>query len=608
MGDEMNVLVPGRGRRFPHLLFDSLRSKFILSFLVLCLVPMLLLAFFSYRAYLNVLQRNVNSYNSEVIERVARNLEIYLSDLEHILQLRNDYYNLQFIKLSRARDIEGNRRYVFRLWENFNNIRKIKTDLRDIAVTTTEGVTISCYGVSHIDPAEHKLYQILARRSATDMSMALWEPHPFWLGGRVFSVGQAIRDNNGNFLGIMSIDIDLGLLDKICRHVDLSKSGYIMLVDADGRIIYHPDMEKIGGRATALLGRSLPGNRQSTFSTRLEGEDYVITVKAFPPADWFIVSLSNKNELYREMRRVSRIMLALIAAATTAIVLVVILLSRLLTKPLEELQRSMDQAADDLNINVTVRTNDEIGRLGEAFNQMLARIRQLMAQSVQEQKKLRHAEMIALQQQIKPHFIYNTLDLIIGLLETNKNEDVINMVEALGAFFRISLSHGKEFITVREEIEHVRNYLFIQRFRHGDRYNYRFEVDERILENLTLKLILQPLVENAIYHGVRELDRADGLIVVRGYPREDYLCFEVEDNGLGIDSRKVEEINRCLRKTEPAESSHRFFGLYNVNERIVLAFGKEYGLNLISTLGGGTKVTVRLPLIRDETGHDGSRR
>ena len=247
------------------------------------------------------------------------------------------------------------------------------------------------------------------------------------------------------------------------------------------------------------------------------------------------------------MRKVSRFTLGLILASMASIVLVGLFFANLLTRPIKKLKQSMDQAAEDLNTIVPVKTADEIGELGEAFNQMLARIRQLMEQSVQEQKKLRRTEMRALQEQIKPHFIYNTLDLIIGLLETNKNEEVINMVEALGKFFRTSLSHGHELITIREEVEHIRSYLYIQRFRHGDKYDYRLEVDV-LLERKTIKLLSCSRWWNAIYHGVRELEQAGGLITVRGYSEDGRVILVVSDNGRGMLEEQAAGINQCLQE------------------------------------------------------------
>jgi two-component system sensor histidine kinase YesM len=530
----------------------SIRAKFILSFILLSIIPMILLAVFSYHTYLGILQGNVESYSSEVIDRVERSLQIYISDLEQILESRGDYYNVQFLKLSQAGDIEGNRKYTFRLWENLNSIKAWKLDLRDVSLTTLEGVTVDCYGVFHSDPTQNELMQTLANRTTQDDEMAIWGPHADWLGGQVFSVGRAIRGDYDNLLGFMTIDVDVELLNRICRNIALGKTGYVMVVDDDGQIIYHPQADLIGKTLGSLLGDPTANQWKSGFfTTKIGSAVQVIVVKTFAPANWKIIGLSNKAELTAKMQKITGLSLGLIMATIIALTLVAVFLSGLLTKPIKELQNSMRRAAEDLNTNVRVHTDDEIGQLGNSFNQMLTKIRQLMEQSVQEQKKLRKAEMIALQEQIKPHFIYNTLDLLIGMLETNQNEEVIKMVEALGAFFRISLSHGQEMISIREETEHIRNYLYIQKTRHGDQYNYGLTIDETILQCRTIKLILQPLVENAIYHGVREMEPGKGLIRVKGYllPERVGICFEVSDNGVGLSPDKIDDINRCLRES-----------------------------------------------------------
>lgn len=586
-------------RFIPHL--GSIRVKLILSFMVLSLIPLILLAFFSYRAYLDILQGNVRSYTSEVIDRVDRNLQIYLSDVERILELRDDYYNLQFIKLSLAGDIDGNRKYTFRVWENLNTIKQYKMDLRDVSLITLDGVKISCYGVEKTDISQNPLFQNLINQTAKEDTVVLWGPHPDWLGGSVLSVGRAIRGDYDNFLGIMCIDVDMELIDRICRNIKLGKSGYVMLVDENGVIIYHPKAELIGKSVSLVLGTPTTDEWQSGFFTpRLNPQgNQVITVKTFSPANWRIIGISNKSELTLEMNRVVGISFALIICLIPTVIVIALFLSGLLTKPIKELQQTMRRASTDLNTNVQIRSNDEIGKLGESFNEMLDRIRTLMEQSVQEQKKLRRTEMIAMQEQIKPHFIYNTLDLIIGLLETNKNDDVINMVEALGTFFRVSLSQGQEFITIREEIEHIRNYLYIQRFRHGDKYDYQIEVDPCLLELKTIKLILQPLVENSIYHGVRALERPEGLIMVKGFFQEEQVCFTVIDNGVGMEPGKIAEINQYLMNEGRDDQPQHYFGLCNVHERIVLAFGPEYGLELSPTPGGGVTVWVRLPVVHN---------
>lgn len=574
---------------------NSIRAKFILALMVLSLVPLILLAFFSYRIYLDILKNNVQTYTQEVIDRVDRNLQIYLNDLNQMLELRNDYYNLQFIKLSMAGNIEENRKYTFRVWENLNNIKKIKSDLRDVSIITTSGIKISCLGITHLNLDDHILYQTLAKYPVYHDQAAFWGPHPDWLGGQVFSVGQAIRGDYDNLLGIMNIDIEMELIDRICRNIKLGKAGYIMLIDQNDQIVYHPISELIGQSVSIILGNTPVSGWKPGFYSIPYNQN--ITIKEIHPTHWKIVGISNQNELIHEMQKISQISLVLILCTIIVIIIVAFVLAGLLTQPIKKLQDSMQLAANDLNTNVVIRTNDEIGQLGRSFNQMLERIRQLMDQSVQEQKKLRRTEMIALQEQIKPHFIYNTLELIIGLLETNKNEDVIKMVEALGVFFRTSLSHGQEFISIKEEIEHIRNYLYIQRFRHGDKYNYEFDIDERLFSHKTIKLILQPLVENAIYHGIRELEQIEGRIIIKGYLQNDLVYFDIIDNGLGMPTEKVDEINLCLRGFKTEETEKRYFGIRNVNERIQLVFGKEYGLAIKSTPGAGTKVTVWIPAI-----------
>ncbi|HYH04346.1 MAG TPA: sensor histidine kinase [Bacillota bacterium] len=586
--------------------FCSIHSKMIGSFLVLSLIPLSALALFSYQAYLKILQGNVRSYTGEVIDRIDRNLRIYLSDFDRVFQLRNDYYNLQFIKLSLAGDIEGNRKFTFRLWENLNNIKQLKTDLRDVSLITLDGVKIGCYGVARVEPSQHQLFQALAQRDPGEDGIAVWGPHPDWLGGKVFSVGKAIYGDYNNFLGIMCIDVEIALLERICRHNKLGQTGYVMLTDADGKIVYHPKPDLIGKPVSQLLGKHAVTQRQPGFLIpRRNNGNHIIIEKSIQPANWKVIGISNETELTREMHKVADFTFLLILGSIPVVVLVALLFTDLLTRPIRELQTSMRRAAEDLNTNVEIRTNDEIGQLGITFNQILAKIRLLMEQSVQEQKKLRRAEMMALQEQIKPHFIYNTLDLIIGMLETQQNEEVINMVEALGAFFRISLSHGQEMISIRDETQHVRNYLYLQKIRYGEHFNYNLEIEPAILQLRTIKLILQPLVENAISHGIRDLSHGEGLITVKGYRlTEDSICFEVTDNGKGMTVEQLAELQNCLHTDEPNQGH---FGLRCVHERLVLAFGPKYGLELQTAAGGGITAKVRIPVvIRVQEGGDGS--
>jgi len=252
---------------------------------------------------------------------------------------------------------------------------------------------------------------------------------------------------------------------------------------------------------------------------------------------------------------------------------------------------------NDLQALVTDDNVDEITELGMSFNLMIGRIRELLNAKVKEQENLKKAELKALQAQINPHFLYNTLDTIVWMAEANKTDQVIKIVRALSSFFRIALSRGKDWISIQQEIEHVRSYLTIQRMRYRDILNYKIEVDEDILDGTILKLTLQPLVENALYHGIKN-KRNGGTIVVRAQRvGADLVRLEVQDDGVGFTPQKLAQIRSTLEdETGEISLKEGGFGLENVNRRIKLYYGKEYGLYVQSRYLGGTQVVARIPL------------
>ena len=251
----------------------------------------------------------------------------------------------------------------------------------------------------------------------------------------------------------------------------------------------------------------------------------------------------------------------------------------------------------DLQALVTSDNVDEITELGMSFNIMIGRIRELLDSKIKEQENLQKAEFRTLQAQINPHFLYNTLDTIIWLAESKKTDQVIDIVRALSKFFRITLSKGKDWITIREEIERTQSYLTIQKMRYRDILDYRIEVDETILDGTILKLTLQPLVENALYHGIKN-KRSGGTIIVRAARvNGDEVLLEVEDDGVGLTSYKLGQIQARLNDdTGEVNLQETGFGLENVSKRIRLYYGKEYGLAIKSEYQCGTRVSLVIPL------------
>ena len=255
---------------------------------------------------------------------------------------------------------------------------------------------------------------------------------------------------------------------------------------------------------------------------------------------------------------------------------------------------------DDLQVLVTRKNADEIAELGLSFNIMIGKIRELLAAKMKEQESLKKAELRALQAQINPHFLYNTLDTIIWMAETQQTDQVVQLVSALSSFFRISLSKGRDWITIGEEIERTRSYLTIQKMRYHDILDYRIEIDDAVLNNTVLKLILQPLVENALYHGIKN-KRSGGMIHVRaGQHGDGQIVLEVEDNGIGFTPERLAHVRAQIGDDSDEIRLESGFGIDNVNKRVQLYYGRQYGLSIESEHQVGTRVTLVIPAIAGE--------
>jgi two-component system sensor histidine kinase YesM len=254
---------------------------------------------------------------------------------------------------------------------------------------------------------------------------------------------------------------------------------------------------------------------------------------------------------------------------------------------------------NDLAVLVNRNNVDEIAELGISFNIMIGTIRELLDEKAREQENLQKAELRALQAQINPHFLYNTLDTIIWMAESHKTEEVVQIVRALSSFFRLSLSKGRDWITIAEEVERTRSYLTIQRMRYRDILDYAIEVDPQVQDSPILKLVLQPLVENALYHGIKN-KRQGGTITVRVLPpQEGEVRLEVEDNGIGIPLGRLAQLQALLRDDGSEIQHEPGYGMVNVNKRIKLYYGRQYGLSIRSEVNVGTCAAIVIPARRD---------
>ena len=326
--------------------------------------------------------------------------------------------------------------------------------------------------------------------------------------------------------------------------------------------------------------------------------------------DYVLFEVQRTEQQYQQMREgLARWVIAYVVLTVGAVAFAVLAtwrISQSIYRPIKKLHDVTNTITkDDLQALMTRDNVDELTELGMSFNIMVGRIRDLLDAKLKEQEHLKKAELRALQAQINPHFLYNTLDAIIWMAESKKTNEVIELVSALSNFFRISLSKGRDWITIGEEIERTRSYLTIQKMRYRDILDFSIELDERVVSSTVLTLILQPLVENALYHGVKH-KRQGGTIAVRAQPYGAHeVLLEVQDDGVGMAPQHVEQIVAALEDESDEIHAESGFGLVNTSRRIKLYYGRQYGLFIESAAGRGTRVGIVIPRTTSDDDGDG---
>jgi two-component system sensor histidine kinase YesM len=336
----------------------------------------------------------------------------------------------------------------------------------------------------------------------------------------------------------------------------------------------------------------------------LESDIYILTDLFQDEIKYYIYYETQNFESIRQNlnEQVANVILTMFIALGSifiATILVNVILTDSITKPIKMLcDKTAMVAKGDFTTRTSCNNHDELAVLSESFNDMASKLELQVNRIRQEQENLRNMESKLLQAQISPHFLYNTLDTIVWLIEGNRNKEAIDIVISLSEFFRIVVSKGKDFITIKEEEIHIKSYLHIQQSRYKDILDYEINIPKELHQYQILKLTLQPLVENSLYHGVKML-RARGKITVTGVKVGEDICFYVADNGIGMDEEELE----ALRKTidMPGSEQSAGFGLTNVNKRIKLNYGNQYGLEIHSKKGAGTQINIRIPARIAET-------
>ena len=569
----------------------KLQYMIALSFTLITVIGMLLLGIALYAAYTRNAEELVVEDNTKLVAQVELNLTNYLRNMMRISDTA--YYSV--IKNIDLGEVGAEKELTLLYEAN-------KDNLVSIACFTKDGKLVAATPVStlkqNVDVTTQEWF-VRAERTPENLHFSsshvqhIFEDSNdryYW----VLSLSRSVEltDNGTISGGILLVDMNFSGIKHLFTKVNSGDISYMYLVDGNGEIIYHPRQNLIFSNLYKENNKVAAEYDDGVHTEEFEGARRTVVVKTVGYTGWKIISVIPEENMQQQWNQASVIWVTVLAISILILIFANQYLSSKIVQPLQKLEDSVKELELKYPEKIYVGGSEEIQHLGLTIRSMVEQMRRLMDDIVKQQEEKRKNELDALQSQINPHFLYNTLDSIIWMVESERYEEAISMVTALANLFRISLSQGKTIITIREEFNHAINYSNIQQVRFKNKFNVTFMLDEKIESYLTIKLIIQPLLENAIYYGMEAMD-GDGEILVQGYTQNGDIYIDVIDNGIGMPPETVEHL---LTDGKYERKRGSGIGLKNVDQRIKLYFGQDYGLEIKSEPDVGTRVRIRLPM------------
>jgi len=544
----------------------------------LVLLILLCTLLFFIRMYENSIEQNSVVSSEQAARQVVNTVENYTEDMAD---------NMQLIGAHIADPDEEKDEF-------FSSLLEIRSDVVAVTIYDEDGELLECWSGDRLqkeNPIRNLSYEEIThegeiRISKPHVESLLVDYYPW-----VVTISRKMEDAQGRTLQVF-MDISFSSIASYVDDVGIGPHGYCFILDTDGNLVYHPQQQ--------LIYSGLKEERIKEVKTLEDGfyirSNVIYTVQTLKNCNWRVVGVSYVDELItRKVEHMVKMCLILLLLVLMTAILVGSFFSRVLSKPVKRLADAMEEFEGDAEHFQfePLDGTSEITALSASFEHMAYRIQSLMEKVRQEEVSLRKTELKALQAQINPHFLYNTLDSIAWMCEEERTKEAVEMVNALARLFRISISKGHELIPLEKEIEHAKSYLKIQNYRYKNQFTYEFHVEESCMPYLCNKITLQPIIENAIYHGIdRMVD--EGKICIRVEEEKDAILMAVEDNGVGMTQEQCAEI---LQR----ESGDRTgIGIKNVNDRIRIYFGDGYGLRITSEPDEGTRVEIRIPKLRED--------
>jgi two-component system sensor histidine kinase YesM len=553
--------------------------------MLITLTAMLFVGLMLYSKFNRSAEQNAIISTRQVIDQVNLNLDYYLRSMMEISDSLNDLIDYK-------QDIDENR-----LTERMNVILDTRKDIVSLCIFSRDGGIVAgspSYKMKDVNITIQDWFSEPVNEPAnlyfsSPHVQNIFESQHNW----VVSLSREVTyyKDNKKQLGVLLVDMNFSSLDQLCQKARLGKKGYIYLVDSSGNIVYHPQQQLINAGLKSENVEEVMNHISGIYFDKFNGQNRMITIQTVNFCRWRIVGIAYMDEIVTTKKEIGVFIFWTFLFGTVFVFFISAFLSAKISQPIKALEKSMKKVEEGmLDIDFGVKGETEVAKLAGTYKMMLTRIRHLMDQIVVEQESKRNAEFEVLQSQINPHFLYNTLNSVVRMVECGKKEDAITMITSLSRLFRISISKGRNIITIQEELEHASHYLTIQQIRYKNKFQLEINSQKAVLQCRIIKLVLQPIIENAIYHGIEHMVD-DGQIKVTAEIFNGKLLLQVSDNGAGIRSEVLENILSARMENKEG----RGVGVKNVHDRIQLYYGKEYGLEFESEVDVGTTVKIWLP-------------
>ena len=591
--------------------FKSVRSALFAAISVMVLCAVVIVVAISLRFTRTSVFDNAVVYTRTIVRQTNQNIDSYIDYMDNIVTMVSGSRDTQSFLYNKDEETLQVSECRQRLVEQFRTILKSRSDIRNIGLIQKDGNRLFNNGGQQKNAYLDLDTQAWYKNAITSNRSVLTSSHVQHVirGERpwVITVSRGVRNftGSGNREGVVFIDLNYSAISELCDQNSIGSKGYVFLLDQDGNVVYHPQQQQLYNELQTENIDLVMNTDKETLMDGSGDNAKIYTISRSEKTGWTVVGCTNVAELLKDSKK-ARSIYVLVAAILVVVALVLSnLISRNITRPLQQLRDSMArvQEGDFGAAEVEVTSRNEVGSLTRSFNVMTSRIQELMKQNIYEQQQKRKSELKALQSQINPHFLYNTLDSIIWMAEGKKNEEVVVMTASLARLLRQSISNEEEQVPIGQEVEYARSYLTIQKMRYKDKLEFQIQVDAQIMGVPIIKLVLQPLIENAIYHGLKYKE-GKGLLIVRGYREGENAVIQIRDNGAGMDEQTLAHI---FEKHKVNYRSNGV-GVYNVQKRLQLYYGMDYGITYSSRQGEGTTASIVIPMnvipMKQEADHE----